>query len=159
MGKFIKALKIPCLPNNKHRSNATYSNLSPADVESILETKTAEARVDLRILLDAAARSKLPNELIIKSELVGECFLLLHHSPCLQTLRVTMREDLRTIALSALGDFAGGVPAGLQSMSELSIFYDYFQVSHSLVWITETLKCSVYLCCRADLARRMLHPS
>lgn len=134
IGKLIQSLEIPSLPSGLYDSDPEGINSSHSlkNVEKTLRADTTEVRADLRILLDAAARLKLPNGLILQGGLIGELFLLLHHLPRLQKLNIKMNNDVRMFASSALGDLPGGIPAGLQSVSELSICHDDPEVSLQL---------------------------
>lgn len=132
LGNFVRLLKVPRLPYYRNRSYDPEDmafTLAPYDVEYIVGTELNGIREDLTILMDAASRLGLPNHLIIYGGSIGELFLLLHHLPLLENLMITMRNEIRFIATSALGDFVGGIPMALQSVSKLSITCEDFEVS------------------------------
>lgn len=129
LGEYVQHLDIPSLPYGSYDSEEIDFIIASDAMEYVIGTETNEFGEDLTILLDAATRVGLPNNLIIDGGTIGELFLLLHLLPHLQTLRMRLRNDVCLIATSALGDFAGGMPAALQSVSDLSLFYDDYEVS------------------------------
>lgn len=131
IGHLIQALEIPSLPTEIDGSEEIDTSLSSDDVEINLGKQMSGAQINFRDMLDAATRSELPNGLNLQGKLVGGLLRLLHHLPRLQKLHLKMRNDIRMIALAALGAFSSGVPAGLKSLSELSISDASYEVSLS----------------------------
>lgn len=103
------------------------SNLTPEEVSAIRCREAANDRTDMDIFLNAATRLGLPNGLTLIGGGVGKLILLFHHLGRLKKLqlRIGLTEtfSMRLVAYSALGTFTGGVPLGLQSLSELSMVY------------------------------------
>lgn len=125
LGYFVQGLHNFNLPIDIEDSDFASSDLSPEMVENDIQQETDEVRADLNILLNAAGRLGLRNGLILSSNL-GQLIFLLHLLPRLRQF-TGMRESnqISFLALSSLGAFAGGVPAGLQSISKLSVaFFD-----------------------------------
>ncbi|KAF8308434.1 hypothetical protein DL93DRAFT_2171100 [Clavulina sp. PMI_390] len=75
-------------------------------------------------ILEALGEMGLPNGLVARGGPNGLLLALLHMLPKLQRLIIGARAELGLLAKSCMGAFAGGVPAGLLSISELSISYD-----------------------------------
>lgn len=132
LGNLVRLLKVPRLPDYRdgdyYPEDMTCTSALD-DIKHILGKEFNTIREDLTILLNAASRLGLPDHLIIYGSSIGELFLLLHHLPLLETLTMIMRDDVRFIAASILGDFVSGVPVALQSVSELSITCEDFEVS------------------------------
>lgn len=110
---------------------------SPETIAVYLDERPDEVRSDKKVLLDAIARLHLPNGLIVAGDSISEFILLLHLLHQLRELQMGMTDEMSIIAVASLGAFAGGVPAGLQSLSKLSIFCEDIEVirhSHETSW-------------------------
>lgn len=83
-------------------------------------------RDDLRTIAIAAVEKGLPNGLVLAAGTRGLAIVLLHYVPDLRELSITSRDEIETVALTCLGYFDGGVPAGLLSISTLNMVYDVY---------------------------------
>lgn len=127
--------------------------LTPEDLKGVLENTADNDHQTKKILLDVTTRLGLSNGLALQGDSIGEFILLLHLLPRLQELQMEMGDDMAIVALASLRVFSGSVPAGLQSLSKLSIFYQDTEVTSR--FYDEASRAAVFI----DIlsAERLLH--
>ncbi|KAF8310036.1 hypothetical protein DL93DRAFT_1684009 [Clavulina sp. PMI_390] len=93
------------------------------DVEKIVETlsHTESGREDLRTILSALPSVGLRNGIIVHGGINGVIIVLLHLLLRLRGVEFRATYELEYIAYSCFGTLACGIPAGLKSISKLSL--------------------------------------
>lgn len=99
------------------------------EIGELLETMNNEARSDIQFLLMHVERKGLPNGLLLHGGTHGLLILLLHQLEALQTLSLETRNTLPVAAFASLGYFIGGIPTGLRSLKQASVFYEDTEAS------------------------------
>ncbi|KAF8309988.1 hypothetical protein DL93DRAFT_2084931 [Clavulina sp. PMI_390] len=70
----------------------------------------------------------LSNSLVLHGRSDGVFIVLLHLLPKLRLLDIRTKVDLAYIAYASFGGFGGGIPASLQSISELSLVPEDYDI-------------------------------
>ncbi|KAF8308432.1 hypothetical protein DL93DRAFT_2086921 [Clavulina sp. PMI_390] len=138
LGKHVRELDIPCLDadydENDDISTFVQECNTPYEEDEVDESLSAmsePARGDLQQILPALARLGINNGLLLRGGGNGLLLVLLHLLPKLQKLELIARSELEFIAYSCFAAFVGGIPAGLSSISELTLGYEDTEVRES----------------------------
>ncbi|KAF8309990.1 hypothetical protein DL93DRAFT_1679760 [Clavulina sp. PMI_390] len=149
LAKHVRELYIPGLEFECYEDEEdiyTFANdcstiYEKDEVDESLSSMSEAACGDLKQILPALASLGLPNGFVLRGGGNGLLLVLLHLLPNLRKLAIAARTELELIAYSSLATFAGGVPAGLNSVTDITLEYDDTKVRY----ISQIFKSSLQL--------------
>ncbi|KAF8302586.1 hypothetical protein DL93DRAFT_493798 [Clavulina sp. PMI_390] len=130
LGNYVYDLNITSLDNGYQSKGDTKDFIAACNtvydedqVEELLTVASEVASSDLRSILLALKPLGLNNGLVLQGGTNGLLIILFHLLPKLRTLGITAWSEPEFVAHSYFGAFTGGVPAGLKSVSWVSLSY------------------------------------